>query len=254
MGKTVKKSTTKKSAPKKAAKKQAPKKTGSSNGAFYVIVIIILITIIVLLINKFYEGWKFKPDFVKLPIENVLKEPAHSSKKIPAEDDNKNVNNTASKKEEKKADDKKTEDKKVKDDIAVDRDVLLYFLQFDEKSEKVNLKTVKRKLSDKQILSQALGQLINGPSPYEEGKGYITAVPSHLKVKSVVINGKTAEIDFNSAIEDGAAGDILRKRIQQIVYTATQFEEIDSIIIKIEGQKRKSIGGDGLSISGPLTR
>ena len=263
MEKKVKKTTAKKSAPKKAAPKQAFGRTGSGNGPFYVIVIIILITIIVLLINKFYEEGKFKPGFIKLPVENASKDPIRSSKKIPAEDDNKNVNNIASKiedrngdkNEDKKVEDKKVDDKKAKDTVAIDRDVLLYFLQFNEKTEKVDLKTVKRKLSDKQILSQTLGQLISGPSPSEEGKGYITAVPSHLKVRSVTITGKTAEIDFNSAIEDGAAGDILRKRIQQIVYTATQFEEIDSIIIKIDGQKRKSIGGgDGLSISGPLTR
>jgi spore germination protein GerM len=263
--KKVKKSTAKKTAPKKSVKKQPPKKTGG-NGPFYVIVIIILITIIVLLINKFYEGGKFQSYFDKLSVEKIIppKEPVDSSKKVPTEDDNKNVDNTAAKiedkriedkkNEDKKTEDKKVEDKKGEDATATDREVSLYFLQFDEKSEKINLKTVKRKLSDKQILSQTLNQLIKGPSPYEEGKGYITAVPSHLKVRSVTINGKVAEIDFNNAIEEGATGDILLKRIQQIVYTATQFEDVDSIIIKIEGQRRKSIGGDGFSISGPLKR
>ena len=99
-----------------------------------------------------------------------------------------------------------------------------------------------------------LEQLIKGPTPYEQGKGYITAVPSHLKIRNIDIKGKTAEIDFNGVIEEGAAGDILLKRIQQIVNTATQFDNIDSIIIKINGQRRKTIGGDGLSIGGPLRR
>jgi len=258
--KKVKKSTTKKSAPKKGIKNQTPKKqhtltkTGVRNGPFYVIVIIILITIIVLLINKFYEGGMFKPDFVKLSVDKTIpsKEPVESSKNIATDRnsvDKKDANNTASKIEDKKIDDKKAEAV-----IASDREVLLYFLQFDEKTEKVSLKTVKRKLSDKQILSQTLSQLIKGPSSYEEGKGYISAVPSHLKVRNVTMNGKTAEIDFNNAIEEGASGDILLKRIQQIVYTATQFEDVDSIIIKINGQRRKSIGGDGFSISGPLRR
>ncbi|MCL2155788.1 MAG: GerMN domain-containing protein [Leptospirales bacterium] len=265
MEKKVKKSTAKKSAPKKAVKKQTPQKSGG-NGPFYVIVIIILITIIILLINKFYDWGKFQSYFAKLHIENIIssKEPAKepvdplknvqtdSKSQVSSPADNKNVDNTTSKVEDKNIDDRN--DKKAKDDIPTDREISLYFLQFDEKTEKVNLKTVKRKLSDKQILSQTLNQLIKGPSPYEEGKGYITAVPSNLKVRSVTINGKTAEIDFNKAIEEGATGDILLKRIQQIVYTATQFEDVDSIIIKIDGQRRKSIGGDGFSISGPLKR
>ena len=249
---TPKKSPAKKPAPKKGAKKQTLKKT-VGNGPFYVIVIIVLITVIVLLINKFHEGEKFQIDFMKSPIEKTapVKEPVESSKNIPTDNnqiDNKDANNTAQ-----KIDDKNSDDKKA-DDVVTDREVLLYFLQFDEKSDKVYLKTVKRKLSDKQILTQTLNQLIKGPSPFEEGKGYITAVPSHLKLRGVAITGKTAEIDFNNAIEDGATGDILLKRIQQIVYTATQFEDVDSIIIKIDGQRRKSIGGDGFSISGPLKR
>jgi len=253
---TTKKSTTKKPAPKKGAKKATPKKSGG-NGPFYVIVIIILITVIVLLINKFHEGGKFRLDFVKSLVEKThsVKEPVKSSKDIPTDTNpvgNQDATNTALKIDDKN-DGKKVDDKKT-DDVITDREVLLYFLQFDEKSEKVNLKTVKRKLSDKQILAQTLNQLIKGPSPYEEGKGYITAVPDHLKVRSVTINEKIAEIDFNNAIEDGATGDILLKRIQQIVYTAAQFEDVDSIIIKIEGQRRKSLGGDGFSISGPLKR
>jgi spore germination protein GerM len=265
--KTAPKTVAKKSVPKSGAKKQPPKKSAAGNGPFYVIVIIILITIIVLLINKFYEGGKFQLSFPKFSTEKIVppKEPVLSIENIPADSnsqsssyaDKKNENNTAPKiedKNESKNEDKNSNEKKGEAGIAESREVSLYFLQFDEKSEKVYLKSVKRKLSDKQILSQTLNQLIKGPSPYEEGKGYITAVPSHLKVRSVTINGKSAEIDFSNAIEEGATGDILLKRIQQIVYTATQFEDVDSIIIKINGERRKSIGGDGFSISGPLKR
>jgi spore germination protein GerM len=201
----------------------------------------------------------FRFDFIKSAVEKTapVKPPVDSSKDIRPESkpvDNKDKDaNTAEKIDDKKADDKKSDDKKT-DDLVTDRDVLLYFLQFDEKTEKVYLKTVKRKLSDKQILLQTINQLIKGPSLYEEGKGYITAVPQNLRLRSVTINGKIAEIDFNNAIEEGATGDILLKRIQQIVYTATQFEDVDSIIIKIDGQRRKTIGGDGFSISGPLKR
>ena len=88
---------------------------------------------------------------------------------------------------------------------------------------------------------------LNGIASSLESTGKITILSEDIK-------GKTAEIDFNGVIEEGAAGDILLKRIQQIVNTATQFETVDSIIIKINGQRRKTIGGDGYSIGGPLRR
>jgi spore germination protein GerM len=65
---------------------------------------------------------------------------------------------------------------------------------------------------------------------------------------------KSVEIDFNSSLEKGGAGNIIINRIDQIVYTMTQFKDINSIIIKINGQRRNSIGADGLSISGPIHR
>jgi len=75
-----------------------------------------------------------------------------------------------------------------------------------------------------------------------------------MRINSVKIRNKTAEIDFNSAIEYGAAGSILLNRLDQIVYTATQFSGVGSVIIKINGKARQTLGADGLSISGPLHR
>jgi spore germination protein GerM len=132
--------------------------------------------------------------------------------------------------------------------------VSVYLLKLDEKTERIYLSPVKRTITDKDILATALENLIKGPTQREKDKGYITAVPAGLKIRGIVINGKTAEIDFSSAIEEGAAGEILLKRVQQIVYTSTQFDSVNSIIIKINGQRRKSMGSDGFSISGPLKR
>ncbi|HNX22792.1 MAG TPA: GerMN domain-containing protein [Spirochaetota bacterium] len=254
MEKKSKKKPTAKSASKKSAKAPSSQSSGGSNGPFYVLVIIILITIIILLLNKFYENGKFTIPYAKNATEksDTVKEKNDSTKNTSSE----KLTSADSEKDKKKEDKKPDNEIKKPDEIipAADKEVSLYFLKLDEKSEKIYLSTVKRKVPEKQILSLTLEQLIKGPTAYEQGKGYITAVPSHLKIRSINIKGKTAEIDFNGVIEEGAAGDILLKRIQQIVNTATQFESVDSIIIKINGQRRKTIGGDGYSIGGPLRR
>jgi len=249
--KNSKKKSTKPSS-KKTVKTPPPRNSGGGNAPFYVLVIIILITIIVLLLNKFYENGKFTIPFPKnmAARSDSVKEKSETSKEKSTESKNSEDKPGKIDRLTGAADEKKSDEKTVVEN----REVSVYFLKLDEKSEKIYLSTVKRKLTGKQLLSLTLEQLIKGPTPYEQGKGYITAVPSHLKIRNIDIKGKTAEIDFNGVIEEGAAGDILLKRIQQIVNTATQFDNIDSIIIKINGQRRKTIGGDGLSIGGPLRR
>ncbi len=79
-------------------------------------------------------------------------------------------------------------------------------------------------------------------------------MPAGLRVRSVTVKHRIAEIDFNSAIEENAAGSILIGRLDQIVYTATELGGVDSVVIKINGRRRQFIGSDGLSIGGPMHR
>lgn len=238
---------------KRSVKTSPAQNNGGGNGPFYVLVIIILITVIVLLLNKFYENGKFTLSSLKNVMEKSesVKENPDDKKISPDTEKNKTTDGKTS------ADVKKTvpEEKTPEENKSVlEKEVTLYFLKLDEKSEKIYLSPVKRKVQDKQLLLQTLEQLIKGPTSYEQSRGFITAVPSHLKIRSINITGKTAEIDFSGAIEEGATGDILLKRIKQLVHTSTQFDNVNSIVIIINGQRRKTIGGDGLSIGGPLRR
>jgi spore germination protein GerM len=244
------KTSSKTKAPGKSA---AVQNSSGGNAPFYVLVIIILITIIVLLLNKFYEKGQFTiPKIFKdtAKTETLKDKPDPSKDKLPdtkARDEKKAP--------EEKTDKDKPEDKKSDDKpVPAEKEVSVYFLKLNEKTEKIYLSPVKRKVPDSQLIYQALEQLIKGPTKNEEARGFITAVPARLKIRGIDIKGKTAEIDFNGVIEEGAAGDILLKRLEQIIHTATQFDSVDSIIIKINGQKRKSIGSDGYSISGPLRK
>lgn len=253
--KKVKKSSVKKSSAKGGSKKSAAgagsSGPGGNNTAFFVLIIVILLTIIVLMLNRFYDKGSLKlPDLKKLlPVTEESKDKKSEKDNTPADvkqeskDDEKNE--SKNKVEEKKKDETHSD---------IQKEVSIYLLKLDEKTERIYLSPVKRTVEEKDILNAALENLIKGPTPKEKDRGFITAVPAGLKVRGISINGRTAEIDFSSAIEEGAAGDILIKRVQQIVYTSTQFENINSIVIKINGQRRKSMGSDGFSISGPLKR
>ncbi len=250
---SAKKKSTSGSVKKKPAtvkKKSAGQDRGK--GPFYMLVILFLLTIIVFLINISYDSLPFK---LNQDGHDIF--PDHGKGRVIIEkEDVKNIMPDSSaeiiKSEEKTSGEENKGDGKSPDEKAID--VKIYFLKLNEKTEELYLSSVTRKVSDKNILRLSLETLVSGPGPAEKSAGYMSAVPPTLRVNRVAIKGRSAVIDFSGAIEDDAPGQILIKRLQQIVYTATAIDGVDNIIITINGKAKKSIGADGLSISGPLGR
>lgn len=135
-----------------------------------------------------------------------------------------------------------------------ERLVKIFLIRIDDRTEKFSLSPVARRVKGEVSVQQAMTELIKGPTAAEKRRGLLTAVPPGLRVRSVTVKNRIAEIDFNEAIEQNAAGSILIGRLDQIVFTATELGGVDSVIIKINGRQRQSLGGDGLSIGGPLHR
>ncbi len=254
------KTNTKKSSTKTSAKKSGNKKSSktqeqpSNSKAGYVLVIMILLIVVLVLLNRYATDENLKKSDPVTPQNIVIdpvKPPAEDKKPDKAEDkiqEKKTAQDLQDKKEDDKEDDK--EDKK----IVSTRKVKIYLVHFNERTEKTSLQPVFRKVKAGTPVKSALRELIEGPSTSEKNRGLLTAVPRNLKIYSVSITNSTAIIDFNSAIEYGASGSILLNRIDQIIYTATQFENVDSIIIKVNGKLRRFLGSDGIAVSGPLHR
>jgi spore germination protein GerM len=216
----------------------------------YILIIMVLVTALVLLVNRFYDKTdhslkKNQSSSVSVDDRNDKAELKKESERAPEKSDNKTV------RESKEASVIETPEKEYK---PAGEEIKLYFIQFNQKTDKMYLSPVVRRVEKKSVLENTMKELIKGPTPLEKKKGLLSAVPADLKLNSVKIKNRIAELDFNSTIERGASGSILLNRIDQIVYTATQFPTINSIIIKINGRSQQSLGSDGLSIEGPLQR
>lgn len=144
-------------------------------------------------------------------------------------------------------------EKKKEDEVATVQ-AKVYFLFYNEKADKIELRPVVREVNARVPVKAVLEELIKGPTKLEEKKGYVTAIPPTLKVIDVSIVNTIAFINFNGALEEGAAGNIMLNRLDQIVYTATQFDNVDGIHILINGQRKRFLGPDGISVAGPLKR
>lgn len=234
---------------KAPAARKAPPPPGDSGGkAFYVLAIMVLLAAVVFMANRLYFQQGTRPGSE----DRARREAAVVDKKDDVKTDGQK------KAEIEKGDKKETASGDKKDDarpvLAPERDVRLYFLRFDEKTEKVSLAWAKRTIRADVPLMGTMQELARGLSKKEERSGLLTALPPGLAVRGVVIRNRVAYIDFNEALERNAVGSILMNRIDQIVFTATQFEGVEGVVIKINGVERSTIGPDGLALARPMTR
>jgi spore germination protein GerM len=223
-------------------------KTNTDKTPIYALAIMALMTvIIIMLINNYRAGKNFENTGTDDKKEFIAKKDIEGKKikKEIIEKDNKEITK---------------ENKNSKEKIVTERkdpergEFLIYLVRFNEDNNKMSLLPVKRNIKAESPLKSTLNELIKGPNKIEKKKGLLTAIPDDLRIRNVQVVGRNAVLDFNDAIETNANGEILLTRIDQLVYTATQFEGIDSVIIKVNGKQKKFLGGDGLSVSGPIGR
>jgi hypothetical protein len=211
----------------------------SGRNPLYVLSILVLLTVIVFLVNKLYfSGYdgsrKTTGGAGRAPVDDK------KSGQTSLEEVNKpGVFDTGIKKP---------------GDLFPEKDIKIYFIRFDEKTEKTALAFVKRRIKTDQPLAAALRELIKGPSARESRTGLLSALPKGLAVREVNIRKKIAVINFNEALEQGASGSIAQNRIDQIVHTATQFDDVQGVIIQMNGRTVRFLGGDGLALNPPLMK
>lgn len=227
---------------KKTSKKALPLKQRTA--APLVLIIMVLVTVIIFLLLKPAQKNDYAADIRPVKGKQAMTE----MKDVPA--DKKQVEI----KEQNEIAGKAEEAKKAVVSEKKSFNVHVWLLRFDEKAEKVSLVSVKRTAGGDDRLEGALRKLLEGPTKEEGRHDYLTALPKNLKLLGVTVNNRIAEIDFSESLGENANGTIIMNRLDQIVYTATQFDDIDGVIIAINGKKQTMLGSDGLSVQGPLRR
>lgn len=215
-----------------------------------------LLTAVILLVNRNLNNKNIIPKN-EITIKNTVQQrtadlPAdeQSEKKIVIVKDKVKDNKTIIEGKEKLNEQKSV----IEKEKSLIKDVNIYLVKYNEKNEKMSLAPMKRKVSSDSPLRDTLSALLKGPSAFEKKRGLLTAIPDNLKIKDVKVRNRTAVLNLNNAIEENANGNILLMRIDQLVYTATQFDDIDNIEIMVDGKLKKHFGGEGLFIDGPISR
>jgi len=82
-----------------------------------------------------------------------------------------------------------------------------------------------------------LKELLKGPTETEIEAGFFTNINDNVKIQSFSTENGITMIDFDERLNEGIAGSCLVQAIRaQITETLKQFEEIDQVIISIDGR------------------
>ncbi len=145
-----------------------------------------------------------------------------------------------------------------KDNVSVKgkkTDVELYFVRYVERKDQLELVKVTRSIPlSGTPLMDTINLLLKGPTSSEERRKISSVFLANTKLKSARISKNIAYLDFNSEIESGVGISMLQARLYQVVYTATQFPEVEGVRIKINGKAKNTFSTEGLSIKRPIKR
>ncbi len=135
------------------------------------------------------------------------------------------------------------------------REARLFFVKVNTEGQ-ITLKGLTRDITHTgSPLTQTINTLLKGPSSDEINKGSLTLVPDGTRLLSARVEGNTAYLNFNEAFRFNSLGrEGYIAQLKQIVYTATEFSNIDQVQILIEGSQKEYLGGEGMFVGEPLSR
>ena len=108
---------------------------------------------------------------------------------------------------------------------------------------------------DDMPLKATIDALLEGLDPSEVSMGILSMISPNTKLRGVSLSSQTAVVDFSEDFRFnplGIAG--LEAQVKQVVYSVTEFANIENVQILIEGNRVEFLASEGIYIGGPLSR
>lgn len=135
------------------------------------------------------------------------------------------------------------------------KDRTLWFVHLDDDGVIARTKTVRSFPASDSPLADALTALLSGPSSLEKQKGLSSLIPAGTKLLSAMVRGNTAYLSFSEEFQFNAYGiEGYAAQLRQIVWTVTEFPNVETVQILIEGRRVDYLGSEGIWIGGPIGR
>jgi len=130
----------------------------------------------------------------------------------------------------------------------------LYFTQVDRNGMIFRSGVNRRLPASATPMTDVLHALIAGPSEDERRRGLITLIPEGTRILSATVRDGTAYINFSEDFRYNTYGvEGYIAQIRQVLYTVTEFPNIQDVQILIGGHRANFLG-EGIWIGSPLRR
>jgi hypothetical protein len=134
------------------------------------------------------------------------------------------------------------------------RERALYFTQVDREGTILRVKTPRRLPVSDSPMADCLTALIRGPNTDEQRQGLISLIPRETRILNAAVRGSTAYISLSENFQLNTHGvEGYAASLRQIVWTVTEFSNVEDVQILIEG-RRVDYLGEGIWIGSPLDR
>ncbi|MFW5808800.1 MAG: GerMN domain-containing protein [Spirochaetota bacterium] len=127
--------------------------------------------------------------------------------------------------------------------------VRLYYIYYDETADALAYRPVEASVEGENIHEATLRRLFQGP----ENASLKTSLPESVGINAVRVTDNVAYIDLTDGFTEGAYGDIATSRVNQILLTMMQFQDVSAITISVNGRVLETMG-DGRRYTWPLQR
>ena len=105
-----------------------------------------------------------------------------------------------------------------------------------------------------EVAQEAIKALLEGPTEAEENSGMLTEIPKGTKFLGLSIADGIAVVDFSGEYEAGGGSLSMTMRLAQVVFTLTQFPEVEGVSFKLDGVPVEVFGGEGIMLDKPVNR
>jgi hypothetical protein len=122
-------------------------------------------------------------------------------------------------------------------------DVRIYLLR-DER-----LAVTHRQVEGPAVVRNALAELLEGPTDSERTAGLHTEIPDGTTLRDVNLATGLATVDLSRDYEGGGGTLSMTARLAQVIFTATQFDNVDEVLFWLDGAPVEFFGGEGIMLS-----
>ncbi|GEM_PF-1922469 len=134
------------------------------------------------------------------------------------------------------------------------KETKVYFTKIKGKDELLFIPVTRKVDDENSFVAESLKELFLGPTKQEELKGIMTEIPIGTRLIKVEQSEDDILIDISSQFVTGGGSAAMQLRYLQIYKTLRKIAPQKKLYLYVDGKPIKTIGGEGLEITQPLTK